>query len=241
MNRILLTTLASAAICFALTPRVIAAAASPDAPEASHHHSHHGHAHHETKHAEKSDEEMVKECEDHFAKIKDAGASLLPEMKAEFDYHLDLAAVEIKALKDPNHKDHRKHYVSGLKDLNGAEHILKKHENQMKHAKAAEERKAKADERKARAEERKAKAEARKAERDAAKAKREADKAARKHDKKAHEKSSDGAKPLAEEKDLVKAQENDIAKEEKSGDMDHGRSEGGDTRSPGSLAAKATT
>jgi hypothetical protein len=128
-----------------------------------------------------SSEDMIKESEDRLAKIKDAGSSLPADLKSEFDYHLDIVTAEIKPLRDASNKHHAKHHSASQNHLKMAEQIVKKHENQVAHAKKVEERqanaKAKAEERKARAEERKAKADARRAEREAAKAKRAAEKA----------------------------------------------------------------
>jgi hypothetical protein len=206
MNRIFLSALASVALSCASAPEILG--------EHGHHHEHHGHhAHHDKMDAGKTAEEMAKECEDRMGKIKDAGASLSPDMKAEFDYNLEIAGIEIKALRDVNHKDHKKHDTSCHRHLSTAEHILKKHEHQLAHEKKMEERKAKAAERKARADERKAKAEERKA-------KREADKAAHKaaaHHEHHHAKEATPALESAH---------------------DNGRTEGADTRAPGSEAEK---
>jgi hypothetical protein len=229
MNRILINTLASAALCFVSAPQSFATPATAEG-------AHPGHEHHEKMQAEKSSEEIVKEIEDRLSKVKDAGAALSAEMKSEYDYYMDLVAVEIKALKDATNKNLKRHQASAQRAVNAIESMIKKHVHQVEHAKKVEEReakaKAKAEERKARAEERKAKAEARKAEREAAKAKREADKAASKQEK---------ATEKAKEKELVKEQSDAIAKAEKSGEMDHGRFDGGSTDEPGTDAAKPTT
>ena len=115
-------------------------------------------------------EEMARECDQHLEQLKDAGAPLPDDKKAEFDYNLEIAAIEAKALKDANHKDPKRHAKSCQSRLNEARHIVKKHADQV----AREKRK---EERKARDEERKKKAEARRAEREAAKTKREAERA----------------------------------------------------------------
>ncbi|MCE3231404.1 MAG: hypothetical protein K0R52_1332 [Alphaproteobacteria bacterium] len=160
MNRILLTALASVALSFAVTP---------DAFGETHPQHNHDHAHHIE--AGKTADEMAKECEERLGAIKDTGANLPAGQKAEFDYALEIAGIEVKALKDPSHgKDFKKHAHSCQRHLGNAEHIVKKHEKHVAHEKKMEERKAKA-------EERKAKAIARKTEREAAKAKREAEKA----------------------------------------------------------------
>lgn len=117
-------------------------------------------------------EEMARECEQHLEQIKDAGAALPDDKKAEFGYNLEIAAIEAKALRDAHHKDAKRHAKSCHSRLNEAQHILKKHADQVAREKKKEERKA-------RDEERKKKAEARRAEREAAKARREAEKAAR--------------------------------------------------------------
>lgn len=179
MNRILLTTLASAALCFTSAPGICSPAASPSSHEVPHPAA--PQQHKKMHKAVMSSEDMIKESEDRLAKIKDAGNSLPAELKSDFDYHLDVVAAEIKALRDVSNKHHTKHHAACHNHLKAAEQIVKKHENQAAHAKKVEERqanaKAKAEERKARAEERKAKADARRAEREAAKAKRAAEKA----------------------------------------------------------------
>ncbi len=169
MKRILLSALASVALSCGATSEVSANVAHHDDHSSKHHehHGHHGHhGHHEKKHAAKSADEMVKECEEHMEKIKDAGASLSPKMKAKFDYNLKKAGVEIEALKNPDMDEHQRHGDMCHRDLAAAEQIVKKHERQLAHEKQMEEKKAKAEERKARAEERKAKAAERKAKRD---------------------------------------------------------------------------
>lgn len=160
MKRILLSALASVALSCGATSEASANVAHHEA------HSPKYHGHHETKHAAKSADEMAKECEEHMEKIKDAGASLSPKMKAKFDYNLKKAGVEIEALKNPDMDEHHKHADMCHRDLAAAEQIVKKHERQLAHEKQMEEKKAKAEERKARAEERKAKAAERKAKRD---------------------------------------------------------------------------
>ena len=174
MNRILLSILASAALSFTTTP----AAFAELTPHKLHHgHSHsHGHGHHHAHHhhqvdASKTAEEMAKECEEHLEKIKDAGATLPADnKKADFDYNLKIANVEIETLRDVNLKDFKKHAHSCHHHLKKAEQIVRQHENHVAYEKKMEERKAKAEERKANAAARKAKREADKAERAAAKA-----------------------------------------------------------------------
>ncbi len=177
MNRILLSVLASAALSFTTTP----AAFGDLAPHEAHHghsHSHehgspnHHHAHHHHKvDASKTAEEVAKECEERLGKVKDAGATLPADhKKAEFDYNLKIANVEIETLRDVNLKDFKKHAHACHHHLKKAEQIVRQHENHMAHEKKMEERKAKAEERKANAAARKAKREADKAERAAAKA-----------------------------------------------------------------------
>lgn len=212
MNRILLTAFASVALSFATIPEAFGTPASQDEPKAHHGHEH-GSSHHDNKmDAGKTADEMAKECEAHLEKIKDSGSSLPTDKKAEFEYSLEIAGVEAKALKDLNHKDPKKHAHSCQRHLKNAEQIVRKHENYLAHEKKMEERKAKV-------EERKEKALARKAEREAAKAKREAEKAERAaaHHDKTHEKESaldhgksegaskevpgaDAEKPITEEK-----------------------------------------
>lgn len=172
MNRILLTILASVAFSSSITPEAFGALASPDEQTAHQH----DHVHHDKSGPEKTAAEMAKECEERLEKIKNAGASLPADLKADFDYTLKLAGVEIEALKDVNLKNHKKHAIFCHRHLRDADQIIKRHEHQLAREKKAEERKAKMEERKLRAEERKAKAEERKA-------KREAEKAAAHHDK----------------------------------------------------------
>lgn len=158
MKRILLSALASVALSCGGSLEACAHVA---------HNEHHGHhTHHEKKHSAKTGDEMAKECEEHMEKIKDAGASLSPKMKAKFDYNLKKVGVEIEALKNPDMDEHHKHAEMCHRDLKAAEMIVKKHEQQLAHEKKIEEKKAKAEERKARAEENKAKAAERKAKRD---------------------------------------------------------------------------
>jgi len=184
MKRILLSAIASVALSCGASLEACATVDHHD-EHASKHHGHHGH--HEKKHPAKTGDEMAKECEEHMEKIKDAGASLSPKMKAKFDYNLKKAGIEIEALKNPDMDEHHKHADMCHRDLKVAEQIVKKHEHQLAHEKKMEEKKAKAEERKVRAEERKAKAAERKAKRDEErKAKKEAhdaEKAAGHHDK----------------------------------------------------------
>jgi hypothetical protein len=157
MKRILLSALASVALSCGASLEACANVDQHD-EHASKHHEHHGHQmHHEKKHPAKSGDEMAKECEEHMEKIKDAGASLSPKMKAKFDYNLKKAVVEIEALKNPDMDEHHKHAEMCRRDLKAAEMIVKKHEIQLAHEKKMEEKKAKAEERKAKAAERKAK------------------------------------------------------------------------------------
>ena len=215
MNRIFLTLFASVAL-YSLTSLQSFAE-----------HSHQASHDHKIT-AEKPAEEMTKACEDHFEKIKNAGSSLPADKKAEFDYDLEIVNIEIKALKDPNHKDHKRHAHSCHRHLKEAENIARKHEDHMIREKKKEERKA-------RAEERKAKAEARKAEREAAKAKREvekAEKAAHHHDKHEEEK----AEKAAHHHDKHHEKEGLPSHESKDG-LDHGKSEGASKEEPGSDVA----
>lgn len=245
MNRIFLTTLASVALCYATTPQIFANPAKTDASQQS---TPMSVEHSETK-SESISENVVKSVEDQFNKIKDAGASLAADLKSEFDYQMDIAAAELKALRDANNKHHKKHHASIQRALHAAEGILKKFTNQQNHAKKLEDRKAKAaakaEERKARAAERKAKAEARKAEREAAKAKREAEKAAKAvnaaHKQDKVKEKEENAMGKVYEKELIKEQTDDINHAEKTGQLDHGRSEGGSTEAPGTEAEKPET
>jgi hypothetical protein len=82
----------------------------------------------------KTGPELATVCEDHMNKIKDTGSSLPPEWKAEFDYHLEIATIEIKALRNPNHKNHYKHSPSCHRHVKAAERIVKKSEEYAKKA-----------------------------------------------------------------------------------------------------------
>jgi colicin import membrane protein len=236
MNRIFLTTLASVALCYATTPQVIANPTTDTAHPSMHMHTEQT----DRKHMEKISEEALKTFEDRYNKIKDAGVSLSADLKSEFDYYMDVVAAELKALKDTNNKHHKKHEGAVKRTLDAAESLVRKHIHQLDHAKKLEERKAKAEakaeERKARAAERKAKAEARKAEREAAKAKKQAAKA----EKAAVAEAEKKEKPIIQTHDnvMVKAQEAALDQAEKSGKLDHGRSEGGSTDAPGTEAEK---
>jgi hypothetical protein len=184
MNRILLTALASVALLSSQSLATSHPVEHPAQPHA-HHHDHYAHHHHHKK-GEKTREEMTKEFEEQVGTVKNAGASLPADVKAEFDYNLEIAGVEISALKNANIKDHKKHALSCHRHIANAEQILKKHEHFIAREKKMEEKKAKAAERKARADQRKAQAEERKA-------KRDAEKAARQHNKEhkqAHVKAS---------------------------------------------------
>lgn len=217
MNRIILASLASVAISIASTPHVLGATA-PSEPHHQAHHGHHHPHHHHKMHAEKTSAEMVKESEERLGKLKDTGASLPADLKAEFDINLKFVAVAIEALSDANIKDHKKYFGFSTKHLNAAEHIIKKHEHHLANEKKAAEREAKAQERKERAEARKAKAEeraearaqARHAKQDAAKAKKEA----------AH------------------SEQHHALGHGKSDGLDHGKSEGTSPAAPGTEAAK---
>lgn len=206
MNRILLTALASVALISSKGLAQHNPVDHPTHPQA--------HSHHDKKMHEKSPEEMTKGLEEQVEKIKSAGASLPAGLKAEFDYNLEIAGVEIKALKDANIKDHKKHALSCHRHIASAELILKKHEHFVAREKKMEEKRAKAAERKARADQRKAQAEERKA-------KREAERAARQHNKEQHKDHKTG--------------------HVKSSGLDHGKSEGADKSVPGSEAAKPTS
>jgi hypothetical protein len=103
-----------------------------------------------TKHHHgKSGAELATACEEHMNKVKDTGASLSPEWKAEFDYNLKLVAIEIEAMRDLNHKDSHKHSASCHRHLKAAERYVEKNLKKEERTKKAEERKAKAEERKA--------------------------------------------------------------------------------------------
>ncbi|MBX9804280.1 MAG: hypothetical protein K2Y18_00840 [Alphaproteobacteria bacterium] len=167
MNRIFLTVLSSVALFSISQSKVVAAAAAPADSPSPQHLAHHPEDHSKAG-SEKSAADMAKELEDRLAKLKDAGASLNAELKAEFDYNLEIADIEIKALKNPIHRDHKRHAHSCGRHLASAEHILKKHEHQVAREKKEQDRKAKMEERKLRAQERKAKAEERKAKREEA-------------------------------------------------------------------------
>lgn len=179
MNRILPSVLASVALSFTTTP-----AAFGDVGHHGHSHSHdHGH-HHARHHHHKVDpgktaEEMAKECEERLGKVKDAGSTLPADnKKAEFDYNLKIANVEIETLRDVNLKDFTKHAHSCHHHLKKAEQTISQHEHHLAYEKKMEERKEKAAARKAKREADKARREADKAERAAAKAE-----AATHHDK----------------------------------------------------------
>lgn len=191
MKRILLSALASVALSCG-TASEISAHTDHHGEHGHKHHEHHmHHMHHEKKHPAKTADEMAKECEERMEKIKDAGASLPPKMKAKFDYNLKKAGIEVEALKNPDMDEHHKHADLCHRDLKAAEQIMKKHEHQVAHEKKMEEKKAKAEERKARAEERKAKAAERKAKRDEErKARKAAHEAA--HHKEGHDLGKDG-------------------------------------------------
>lgn len=137
MNRIFLTALTCAALSFGGFSQAAVAE-----------HSEHGHAHHGMD-AGKMAEEMAKSCEERLAKVKDTGASLPADLKGEFDYYLEIVGIELKALKDPNHQNHKRHGRACQRRLKKAEHVVKKHERRAEHEKKKEERKAKAEARKA--------------------------------------------------------------------------------------------
>lgn len=162
MRKILLPALVSATLTWQ-------GFSTSEAPAASHA-DHHGHMHHEKMHDAKMPADMMKECEEHLSKIKDTGAMLPPDMKAEFDYHLKIASLDIEALKDPNHKDPKVHAASCHRHLRAAGNWVKKHERTVKQQERKEAHERRIMERKAQAEERKAKREAAKAAREAAKA-----------------------------------------------------------------------
>jgi hypothetical protein len=211
MNRIFLTLIASVALSSLTSLQSFADPSHRASP-------------HDKAGTENLTEEMTKACEGHFEKIKDAGSSLPADKKAEFDYDLEIVNLEIKVLKDANHKDPKRHAHSCHQHLKNAENIVKKHEDYMTREKKKEERKAKA-------EERKAKAEARKAEREAAKAKREAEKA----EKAAHHHAKEEEKSKHHEKENLPTHEN------KDG-LDHGKSEGASKEEPGAdIAPKPDT
>jgi len=88
------------------------------------------------RHHGKTGPELAATCEEHMNKIKDTGSSLSPEWKAEFDYNLKIATIEIEALRDPNHKDHHKHSASCHRHVKAAERIVKRGEEQAKKAAA---------------------------------------------------------------------------------------------------------
>jgi hypothetical protein len=90
----------------------------------------------EPTHHRKTGPELAAVCEEHINKIKDTGASLSPEWKAEFDYNLKIATVEIEAMRNPNHKDYRKHSASCHRHLKAAERNVKKSEEHAKKAAA---------------------------------------------------------------------------------------------------------
>ena len=103
MNRIILASLASVALSLGSTPHVLGATDSSSEPHHPAHHGHrHHHHHHHNMHAEKTRAEMVKESEERLGKLKDAGASLPADLKAEFDINLKFVAVAIEALNDAN-------------------------------------------------------------------------------------------------------------------------------------------
>ena len=115
--------------------------------------------HHQGVHQGKTGVELAAICEEHMNKIKDTGASLSPEWKAEFDYNLKIVAIEIEAMRDPNHRDSRKHSGSCHRHLKTAERYVQKNAKKEERAEKVAARKEKAAARKAKAEERKAKAE----------------------------------------------------------------------------------
>src|SRR5579862_9687791 len=135
MNRILLSLLATVALSCPMSASQAETAGTPvetKAPEAApmaaaaptEHHEGHEKVHHRG-HQGMPAADMVKELEDHMSKIKESGASLTGEAKAEFDYNLEITDVEIKALKDPLHDhDRKKHYGSGQRHLKAAEHMV---------------------------------------------------------------------------------------------------------------------
>lgn len=233
MNHILLTTLASVAFTLATVSQ---SAANPAMQDPSHTAKPAGHEHVGPMPVGKSAEDMAKDFENRLASLKDSAANLSEEMKAEISYYIDVIAAEIKALRDPHNKHHKKHQSLGQRALHAAESMVKKVKHQAEHLQKVEERKsakaAKVEERKARAAERKAKADARKAEREAARAMKKADKS----DSIAN--AQEKATERAHEKEMEKEQAADIAKEEKLGKLDHGRSEGGSSAEPGTEAAK---
>jgi len=148
MNRTLRPLFASVAVSL-LMPLPVALAHSTDPS----HHDHHYNR-----------EEMTKECKEGLEQVRNAGAALPEDHKAEFDYNLESAGVELKALEDNRHNDIQRHARFCQSRLKEARHIVKKHEAQMAREKKKEERKAQAEERKAAREAAKAKKEAERAE-----------------------------------------------------------------------------
>ena len=197
MNRILLTLISSVTLLSISQFKVVIAAAAPADTSPPQHQAHHPEYHHKAG-IEKSAVDLAKECEQHLTKLKEAGGSLRAELKAEVDYNLEIAEIEIKTLKNPIHKDPKRHAASCNRHLSSAEHILKKHEHQLAREKKEQDRKVKMEERKARAQERKAKAEERKAKREEARKERHQKKGAHhgKHDASPHK---DKAETVAHE------------------------------------------
>ena len=214
MNRTILASLTSVALSFAAGSNILANPAMSTEPA----HADQQAPQVEKMTAEKLSPEVLKACEEKLAKIKEAGNSLPPEKKVEFDSSLKHAAIEIEDLNNPAHKDAKKHLHAFNGHIKFAEKILHQQENLQAKAKKEEDRQAKAQERKARAEERKAKAEARAAAREQA---RKAKKDAPKIEKKLFD-------------DSKAPQDRRIRQDQ----ADNGRSEGASTQEPGTEARK---
>lgn len=100
-------------------------------------------------HHGKTGSELATDCENAMNDVKDTGASLSPEWKAEFDYNLKIVAVEIEAMRDPSHRDSRKHSASCHRHLKMAKRYVERNAKKEERLEKAATRKAKAEERRA--------------------------------------------------------------------------------------------
>jgi len=219
MDRIFRTVFVSAVASWMLVPAVYGVA--PVTEHTALHKEHH--EHHEKMVGAQTAHELAKECETRLNKIKEVSAvasSLAPDLKAEFEYNLDKASLEIKYLQNPSVKDFRKHANLCNRDVGVADHIIKKHEHQLAHEKKMEDRKAKALERKAK--------------RDAMKA----HKASEHHDDAHHKAHHDAKHDPKHDAHHEKHHETKHKDHSPNTGPDNGRLEGINTTPPGTEAAK---